>query len=60
MDNGAGEYCNKEETRLDGPWTFGEKPVKRNSKEDWEQVWANAKAGKMEEIPADIRVKHYH
>lgn len=59
MDNGAAEYCNKEETRLEGPWDFGIKPVKRNSKTDWEEVWKKAKEGKIEDIPADIRVKHY-
>lgn len=25
-DNGADEYCLKEETRVDGPWEFGVKP----------------------------------
>jgi len=35
VDNGAAAYCNKEDTRLEGPWEFGTKPVQRNSKEDW-------------------------
>lgn len=26
-DNGAADYCMKEETRLQGPWTFGERPL---------------------------------
>lgn len=38
VDNGASSYAMKEETRVDGPWEFGIKPVKRNSKEDWEEV----------------------
>lgn len=25
-DNGTAAYCNKEEGRMDGPWTFGEPP----------------------------------
>jgi hypothetical protein len=29
-------YCMKEETRLEGPWEFGIKPVKRDSKADWD------------------------
>lgn len=58
-DNGASTYCLKERTRLDGPWEFGTKPLKRNDKDDWEQVWKLAKEGKVEEIPADIRVRHY-
>lgn len=24
LDNGIQGYCNKEETRLEGPWSFGE------------------------------------
>jgi len=28
----------KEETRIDGPWEFGVKPVQRNNKTDWEEV----------------------
>ncbi len=33
-DNGAAKYCNKEDTRLDGPWTFGVEPAQRNVKGD--------------------------
>ncbi len=29
-NNGADDYCNKEATRLDGPWTFGIRPARRN------------------------------
>lgn len=60
VDNGAAAYCMKTETRLDGPWEFGTKPVKRNSKEDWEQVWEEAKKGNLEKIDPKIRVAHYH
>lgn len=27
INNGAHSYCMKTETRLDGPWEFGEKPI---------------------------------
>ena len=60
VNNGADTYCMKEETRVDGPIEFGEKPVKRNSKTDWEAVWQKAKEGKLEEIPAAIRIIHYN
>lgn len=50
----------KEDTRLEGPWEFGTKPVKRNSKEDWEQVWEEAKKGNLEKIDPKIRIAHYH
>lgn len=53
------KYVVKEATRHEGPWTFGEKPVKRNDKADWDEVWNLAKSGKIEEIPAEIRIQHY-
>lgn len=37
-DNGASPYCMKEDTRIDGPWEFGKKPIKRASKIDWDDV----------------------
>lgn len=38
MDNGASDYCLKKDTRVAGPWQFGEKPVRRNNKKDWEAI----------------------
>lgn len=29
-DNGASDYCLKEDTRLEGPWEFGVKPARKN------------------------------
>ena len=49
----------KEETRLEGPWEFGVRPVKRNSKTDWTRVYEEAKSGNFDNIPDDIKVKHY-
>lgn len=31
-DNGASDYCLKEDTRVEGPWEFGLKPAKLNKK----------------------------
>lgn len=59
VNNGADDYCMKAETRLEGPWEFGVRPVKRNSKTDWERVFELAQKGRFTEIPADIKVKHY-
>lgn len=59
VNNGAHTYCMKEDTRVDGPWEHGVKPVQRNSKTDWEEVKQNAKSGNLEAIPADIYIKHY-
>jgi hypothetical protein len=39
INNGAHTYCMKEDTRVEGPWEFGTRPVQRNNKEDWEDVW---------------------
>lgn len=33
-NNGADTYCNKEDTRLEGPWTFGIKPARKDLKGD--------------------------
>lgn len=49
----------KEDTRLEGPFEYGVKPVKRNSKADWEEVKDHAIKGELDKIPADIFVKHY-
>lgn len=38
-DNGASSYAMKEDTRVEGPWEFGEKPLCRNKKADWDKVW---------------------
>lgn len=38
LDNGVGKYCMKDDTKIEGPWEFGIKPVQRNSKADWEEV----------------------
>ncbi len=32
----AADYCMKEETRLEGPFEFGIRPVRRCSKVDWQ------------------------
>lgn len=58
-DNGADLYCMKEESRVEGPFEFGEKPIKRNSKTDWDSVFLNAKRGNFDNIPSDIKVRCY-
>lgn len=30
INNGADAYCMKEDTRVEGPWSFGIKPAQRN------------------------------
>lgn len=55
----AAAYCCKEDTRVLGPWEWGSKPIRRNSKVDWESVWCAAKSGDLDAIPASIRVVSY-
>ena len=59
VDNGVDTYCMKEETRVDGPWTFGQRPIK-NTKTDWKIVWDLAVANRIDEIPHQVRLAHYH
>jgi len=33
-DNGAADYCMKDDTRVEGPYQFGTKPVRLNKKRD--------------------------
>lgn len=56
----ANEYVWKDETSVEGTrFELGFKPIRRNSKPDWEQIWSAAKSGKMETIPPNLRVLHY-
>lgn len=54
-----------EEPAFEGPWEAGQLPKKKGKKPkktkepDWEHIYALAKEGKLEEIPAKIRVKYY-
>lgn len=56
----ANEYVWKEETRVEGTqFELGRLPFKRNSKTDWAEVKKNTIAGKFDEIPDDIFIRHY-
>lgn len=57
--NKAEEYCQKDKSRIDGPYKFGEKPIQRNDPKDWETVLSSAKAGEFASIPADIVIRCY-
>uniref|UniRef100_UPI0040485434 hypothetical protein n=3 Tax=Pseudomonadati TaxID=3379134 RepID=UPI0040485434 len=58
--NAASDYVWKEDTRIPGTqFEFGQLPLKRNSKRDWEKIWQLAKDGKVDEIPPDVRIQHY-
>lgn len=57
----ADAYCRKEDLE---PYSRGTRPLSPEEKGDnekarWESAWDLAKQGKIEEIPADIRVRQY-
>jgi len=59
VNNGAHDYCMKEDTRVEGPWEFGTKPVQRNSKLDWAEQFKLAKEGNLEKMDPKILMTHY-
>lgn len=53
----AEQYVWKEATRVEGTqFEYGMKPLKRNSKTDWERVRKCAEDGDLNGIPSDIYV----
>lgn len=50
----------KAETRISGPWEYGEKPMQRNNKKDWEAIYEKAKSGNFEGIPGDVMLRSYN
>ena len=59
-EKGAQRYVLKEETRVEGPWEFGKRPIKLSEKTDWHQVWKLASEGNIDKIPSPIKVIHYN
>jgi len=56
----ANDYVWKLETQIEGTqFSLGEPALKRNSKTDWAKIKELAVTGKVEDIPADIFIKHY-
>lgn len=67
INNGADLYCMKNETRVDGPWEFGDRPINRklgqkpSKKIDWENdVWKKAINGQIDDIKPNIKVTYYN
>ena len=54
------EYVWKEDTRIeDTQFELGRLPLNRNKEKDWDKIWEQAKDGKFEDIPADVRIRSY-
>ena len=60
INNGAHDYCMKEDSRIEGPWQFGEKPVQRNNKTDWQRVKDQAVNGDFNDIDPHVLIQHYN
>lgn len=57
----AEAYVWKEDTRVEGSqFELGERPIKRNSKADWDRVRDDAKCGRLDAIPGDVYVRYYN
>lgn len=60
INNGADDYCMKEDTRVEGPYEFGTKPKNKvTSKVNWDLVKEEAKKSNWDEIPSDIYIRYY-
>ncbi len=56
----ADAYVWKEDTRVEGTqFELGVRPVRRNNKQDWDKVLTDVKAGRVDDVPADIYIRHY-
>lgn len=56
----ADEYVWKEDTAVTGTrFELGRKPIKRNSKTDWQSVFDMARRAEFEQIPPDVQVRHF-
>lgn len=56
----ADEYVWKEETAVAGTrFELGDRPMRRNNTSDWNAIRESAKRGQLDEVPADIFVRHY-
>jgi len=55
------DYVHKDDTCVDAEYRFdyGTLPIQRDSPPDWNLVRDNARAGRLDDIPADILVRYY-
>lgn len=56
----ADTYVWKDDTHIAGTrFELGRKPIRRNSKTDWQSVFDMAKGGGFAEIPPDIQIRYF-
>lgn len=57
----AREYVLKDESSIPNTrFTLGQYPFRRNNSKDWESIFQAAVDGRMDDIPADVRLIHYN
>jgi len=54
-------YCQKEDTRVHGPYKYGHFPFSTDAKTviDWNDIWQLAKRGQMDDIEPRVRIQYY-
>lgn len=56
----ARAYVFKPDTRVEGTqFELGQLPIRRNVQHDWDRIWNSAIDGRLDDIPADVRLRHY-
>lgn len=56
----ANDYVWKDDTSVAGTrFEYGSKPLKRNSKTDWDRVRQLAKTNNLDELPSDVYIRYY-
>lgn len=56
----ADDYVWKDDTAVPNTrFSLGSKPIRRQSKTDWELVLSLARCGRLDEIPGDIQVRYF-
>lgn len=54
------KYCQKEDSAVEGTrFELGKRPFNPNSNTDWERVRELAKCNALDEIPAELFIRHY-
>lgn len=57
----ADAYVWKDDTSIAGTrFELGSKPVRRQSKADWDTIWAAAAEGALDRVPSDVRIRYYN
>lgn len=57
----ANDYVWKEDTRVaNTQFELGEPPIRRNRKNDWNEILECARKGNFDSIPADVYIRYYN